>query len=559
MIDAVAWQHFHFLRPWWLLACIPFVWSLWHMQHAQAASKKWQQVIAPHLLKAMLVRQHHSQWFNPIHTAYVLTLLATLAMAGPSWQQQPSPFSEDLKPLVIMLDASESMQQSDVQPSRLERAMQKIEDLLALRPGGMVGLVAYAGSAHSVIPLTNDSDIVKNFLNAISPSMMPVRGKFPEKALPVAEQMLRHTTVPGTILMVGDGISPDSDSAFQAYFSSHPQQLLILGVGQESMVADEAEGDVIPLERRALERLAANSKGYYQSLTLDKSDVQQLNRRIHAHLVVSDKEHALWLDMGYYLLFPIMLVMLLCFRRGWTLHWCIMLCATLLLSAPHSIMANEASPTVSMSNATHSDSDISFKLIHGFLSLWLSPDQLGMFYLYRQQYQKAAASFDDIAWRGVAYYRAENFKAAVEMFSRIQTADGYFNLGNAYAHARHYLLAVKSYDHALQLAPAHAGARKNREKVQAIIDEINQLSASQQAEEGDSTRELGDDEPQTADGAERKDAKQRKSTPLTADELLMDEALNELWMRQVQKDPSRFLSAKFHMQLQHQGGSPGAP
>ncbi|MFQ5346154.1 MAG: tetratricopeptide repeat protein [Mariprofundus sp.] len=182
-----------------------------------------------------------------------------------------------------------------------------------------------------------------------------------------------------------------------------------------------------------------------------------------------------------------------------------------------------------------------------------------MFYLYRQQYQKAAASFDDIAWRGVAYYRAENFKAAVEMFSRIQTADGYFNLGNAYAHARHYLLAVKSYDHALQLAPAHAGARKNREKVQAIIDEINQLSASQQAEEGDSTRELGDDEPQTADGAERKDAKQRKSTPLTADELLMDEALNELWMRQVQKDPSRFLSAKFHMQLQHQGGSPGAP
>jgi len=109
---------------------------------------------------------------------------------------------------------------------------------------------------------------------------------------------------------------------------------------------------------------------------------------------------------------------------------------------------------------------------------------------------------------------------------------------------------VKTYNRVLKLEPEHVGALKNRDKIQGIIDEINLLSASQKAEEGDSSSELGDDEPQTADGAERKDFKKREIEQLSAEQVMMDDKMNELWMRQVQKDPSRFLSIKFHMQLQ---------
>jgi Ca-activated chloride channel family protein len=164
----------------------------------------------------------------------------------------------------------------------------------------------------------------------------------------------------------------------------------------------------------------------------------------------------------------------------------------------------------------------------------------------------AAASFENITWRGIAYYRGENFKAATEMFSRIETADGYFNLGNAWAHGRNYLLAVKAYDQVLELDPEHKGALHNRSKIQEIIDDINLMSASQQAEPGESSKELGEDDPQTADGAERQDILERKVEQLSAEDILLDEQMNELWMRQVQKDPSRFLSVKFQMQLRNE-------
>ena len=180
----------------------------------------------------------------------------------------------------------------------------------------------------------------------------------------------------------------------------------------------------------------------------------------------------------------------------------------------------------------------------------LTPDQQGRYYLEKGDYKTAAERFENIAWRGIAYYRNENFKAAAEMFSRIETVEGYFNLGNALAHSRKYVLAVKTYEKVLKLDPEHEGALKNRDKIQDVIDEINLLSASQRAEQGDSSKQLGEDEPQTADGAERKDFVKREVEQLTAEQVLLDEKMNETWMRQVQKDPSRFLSIKFHMQLQ---------
>ena len=524
--------HFHLLRPGWLLALIPLFWTFRYLWLEQNPMAKWQKVIAPHLLKVMLLRQGRNGWFNPLSVSMVLVLLSILALSGPSWKQQPSPFAEDIAALVIVLDASSSMQQADIQPSRLERSKQKIQDLLALRKGGRTGLIVFAGSAHSVIPLTNDNDVINNFLNAISNKMMPRQGKFPEKALPIAQQMLADSPVPGTILLIGDGLSPESETQFEQYFSSHPHQLLILGVGKESIsqTGDEA---FIPLEQNALQKLARGNKGYYQRLTLDKDDIQNINRRINNHMVIVEDGSRPWVDAGYYLLFPISLIMLLWFRKGWTLHWCLaLLCISSLLS-PQPAMAATG-----------------WNLADTFIGLWLTPDQQGRYYMEKGDYKRAASRFENIAWRGIAYYRAENFKAAAEMFSRIETADGYFNLANALAQDRHYVLAVKTYDKVLALDANHASARKNRAIIQKIIDEINEFSASQKAEDSVVARELGQDDAQTAEGAEQKDLITQQVEQFTAEQILLDEQINELWMQQVQKNPSRFLSVKFHMQLQ---------
>ena len=80
-----------------------------------------------------------------------------------------------------------------------------------------------------------------------------------------------------------------------------------------------------------------------------------------------------------------------------------------------------------------------------------------------------------------------------------------------------------------------------------IIDETNRLSESQQAEEGESSKELGD-APQTGDGGQKKEGRKQVVEQLDAGQLLLDPALNDMWLRQVQKDPALFLANKFQIQ-----------
>jgi len=557
MFDIAQLSHFHLLRPLWLLALIPLLWTMYHLYRARSPFDKWQKIIAPNLIKAMRVRHTHVRRLNPLNVFAVSSVLIIIILAGPTWKQQASPFSEDLSALVIVLDASSSMDQKDVQPSRLERAKQKIEDLLALRPGGRVGLIVYAGSAHSVIPLTNDMEVVNNFLKAVTSDMMPKPGKFAEKALPIADRMLQvklanGIEVKGTLLLLSDGIGPETSTEFEKYFSNNQHQLLVLGIGNDP--SSESHITSTPLEEKALIDLANTSDGHYQSLTLDQGDVKYLNRRINSHLVIVEDGTRPWFDSGYYLLYPLIFLMLFWFRKGWTLNWSLIVIVAVLYSPNPRLMAGEDN----IKNPDAKDVGVVEQLEDKFLRLWLTPDQLGQFYMLNGHYARAAKSYDAIAWRGVAYYRAEDFKAAAEMFSRIESIEGHFNLANAWAHSRNYIKAVKSYNQVLKLDAEHKddeisiyrSALKNRDRMQKIIDEINLLSASQKAENTDSTRDLPDDQPQTADGAEREDFTEQKIEQLTAEDILLDDSINELWMRQVQKDPSQFLRIKFHMQLE---------
>ena len=71
----------------------------------------------------------------------------TLALAGPRWNfREMETFSRD-QSLVILLDLSESMNATDIKPSRLVRAKQKIEDLINLSKGVKIGLHRICGGS----------------------------------------------------------------------------------------------------------------------------------------------------------------------------------------------------------------------------------------------------------------------------------------------------------------------------------------------------------------------------------------------------------------------------
>lgn len=576
MFDVESLSAFHFLRPWWLLGLIPLILTVLYAKHLKDPVAQWQKTIAPHLLKALTVQGERGQWLNPISLSVLAMVLGVVAVAGPSWERKPLPFVQDEAPLVVALALSDSMNQTDIQPSRLERAKQKITDLLALRAGSRTGLVVYSGSAHRVIPLTNDPDIIFQFLNAVVTEMMPKPGKFPETVLPVADSMLKDADIPGSLLLIGDGISPQSLARFKQYFVESPHQLLVWGAGLTELPESEQETgsddeSYLPLEEQDLTALATDNGGVYQQMTLDPSDVERLNRNINNHLANVEDENRPWVDAGYYLLFPFALIFLVWFRKGWTLHWCLLLVLLNSSLISSDVQAEQARSNGGLQGVTTSAQEVKAEEIKtegsepsrsrifnrirdAFMNLWLTPDQQGRWYFERGDYKSAAKHFHDTAWKGIAFYYNEDFKTAAELFTQIDTTEGLFNLANAQAQGQLYLDAVKTYDRVLTQQPTHAGAKKNRDIVQALIDEINQMSKSQQPEEGEAIRELGD-EPQRADGAEKEEGLPTKVQQLTAEQILADQQVQDLWMKQIQQDPSRFLSVKFQMQLNQGEGS----
>ncbi|MCC8974705.1 hypothetical protein [Bradyrhizobium brasilense] len=133
MHDAAA-IPFHLLRPLWLLALIPvaavFAWVRWR----QSPQAQWGGVIAPHLLNHLIVQPGAGRGVSPLYLVAAALSLGIVALSGPTWRRELPPFVEDKAPLMIALSLDATMGQSDVAPTRLERAKQKIRDLLARAP-----------------------------------------------------------------------------------------------------------------------------------------------------------------------------------------------------------------------------------------------------------------------------------------------------------------------------------------------------------------------------------------------------------------------------------------
>ena len=520
----------HFLRPWWLLALLPLA-SVIYFWARQRSDNRWRDWVRPALLEALIQTGGRTAWFGVRATVALVLALLIVGLSGPAWERQSSPFAEDQSALVIALEVSPSMLQTDVQPSRLARAKHKIEDLLALRATAKTALVVFSGSAHTVIPLTSDPDILRQFLNAIDVQMMPKAGNAPEKLLPLLKPLLGHLPS-ASLLVIGDGLGANSVAAFEQYFASAPQQLLVLATGS-------TENALVPLESNRLRVLANRSGGSFHTVTVDSEDVIAINKRINRHFArVGDSDRP-WVDAGYFLLFPAALGLLLCFRRGWLMSVCL---ATLIAINP------ATSPAVAAAPEQTEERGLAAKVGQWFLGWWLTPDQLGRFYFERGQYAQAATHFQQPLWRAAAAYYGEDFEAAALIYEDSSGAKARYNQANALAHAQGYVAAVTLYNQVLNEIPEQASALGNRNLVQQIIDEINRLSESQQAEGTEAFRELGD-APQRGDGAEQTSMLNRSEKTLEASQLLADKAIFELWMRQVQQDPARFLRVKFQQQL----------
>ena len=296
----------HLARPEALLLLAVFV-PLWFAVARSADPRRaWSRAIEPHLLDALLLRSERGARLQPVHLLAVTWVVGTLALAGPSWRRAPAPFAEDNAGLVIVMEVTETMTRSDVQPSRLQRAAQKVGDLLALRGDVDVALIAYAGSAHRVLPLTKDSEIVKEFASALSPEVMPAPGHAAAAAIAAANAELERARRPGSIVFLGDGVAPDQLDAIREA-GSVPVHVLAIGAP--------------PTDPASLEELASVTGGVHVLVTADGADVERLAAAATSRIgsVTDEDEAPKWQDDGHLFVWLVAAALLAWARRGWSI------------------------------------------------------------------------------------------------------------------------------------------------------------------------------------------------------------------------------------------------
>jgi len=295
---------FHFIRPEWLIAGIPalLLWiSLWRRSSALGSLK---QAVDAHLLEHLLIDPQHQQRFKPLHWLALIWTITVIAVAGPTWKQEPAPFADEQAGLFVLLRVSPTMLAQDVQPSRLERARHKLIDLLELREGASTGLIAYYGSAHLVIPLTRDDRIIGTMAESLSPDIMPREGDALSDAIELAEAHFERANIPGSILIMTDSILAIPDTP-----SSLPTQILAV----HSFDSERP---------KAITQAASRLQASVTSLSIDGSDVERIAHRAHSNFkhVADEDGGQRWQDAGYAALPVLALLTLMRFRKGWRLR-----------------------------------------------------------------------------------------------------------------------------------------------------------------------------------------------------------------------------------------------
>ncbi|MGK0169196.1 MAG: Ca-activated chloride channel family protein [Gammaproteobacteria bacterium] len=232
----------YFAEPYWVhlfWGVLAFVGLLIYLERQQsgAVAQFASVVLQPRLVSRNSVAQ---RVWRIIFLA-LFAVFSTLAMMRPQWGFDVVATPRVGAEIMICLDVSKSMLAEDAVPNRLGRAKADIRDLLSYLDGDQVGLIAFAGRASVLSPLTPDFDFLRLALDNANPNAVSRGGTRLEEPIRKAiEGFGAAGDISRSILLISDGEDHDS-FPLEAAKAAAERGIRILAVG----FGDEAGSELL--------------------------------------------------------------------------------------------------------------------------------------------------------------------------------------------------------------------------------------------------------------------------------------------------------------------------
>jgi Ca-activated chloride channel family protein len=149
--------------------------------------------------------------------------------------------------IVFAMDVSKSMLAEDVAPNRLEKSKQLVSQIINQLGNDRIGIVAYAGSAFPVLPITTDYAVSKMFLQSMNTSMVSSQGTSLDDAIKLSSTYFdKGNKTSKLLIMISDG-EDHSEGAMDAAAEANKNgmKIITIGVGTE-------KGGPIPIKENGV-------------------------------------------------------------------------------------------------------------------------------------------------------------------------------------------------------------------------------------------------------------------------------------------------------------------
>ncbi len=519
---------FQLLRPWWFLGLLPVAWLMWKAWQVKDQQGAWHQVIAPQF-RSLLLGENQSGEASVLNKFSIWGLgfiwfLAILALSGPSLKSVQMPAEKNQQGTVIVLDLSLSMLADDLAPNRLSRVKYKITDLVKQHPELSIGLVGYAGSAHSITPISEDNQTLLGLLPALNPVIMPNYGSNPLLGFEQAKKLLQGAFINhGHLIWITDDLEASQLSTIRAWIKANDYSVSIMPVGTVTggavqipnygLLKDDDGKIVLPqLPMARFAQLRDLSGVTVTPLRISDDSVEDLLPPISVSRVqkANDEEdinsqntlannvlHAL--DEGALLLILLVPLVALLFRRGWILS------ASVSMILPYTLAGFIG--LVGLGGAIMPTQSVAATELPNFTDVFQSPNQQAYQAWQNQNYNAAEALFEDNQWRASTLYRLGKYAEAAPLFAQDKSANGFYNHGNALAKSGQLEQAKQAYESALKKEPNFTKAEQNLDLVKQLLQQQqdeNPPESEQKPEQDSSPENQSKQEDQSSDSQQDK-------------------------------------------------------